>query len=292
MSVKIALLTQNSQLETFHFLIFQLTIMQERLNLAISAAKEAAKITQSYFMSRDLRVDMKSDRTPVTEADKNTEKALREIIQKAFPNDGILGEEWDEKPGTTGYRWILDPIDGTKSFIHGVPLYGTLIAVEFQGESVIGVISIPATGEMVYAAKGSGCWYTKNGSEPVQTRVSQLAEPAEGLFLTSEVLTFDEINRRDIYEKLEKTFYLTRTWGDCYGYMLVATGRAECIVDPVLSIWDAAALLPVIVEAGGKFSDFRGETTHTSEQAIATNGLIHDKVLEIINSTSDSDASC
>lgn len=131
--------------------------MQERLNLAISAAKEAAKITQSYFMSRDLRVDMKSDRTPVTEADKNAEKALREIIQKAFPDDGILGEEWDEKPGSSGFRWILDPIDGTKSFIHGVPLYGTLIAVEFQGESVIGVISIPATGEMVYAAKGYGC---------------------------------------------------------------------------------------------------------------------------------------
>ncbi|MBR0239433.1 MAG: histidinol-phosphatase [Thermoguttaceae bacterium] len=256
--------------------------MQERLNLAISAAKEAAKITQSYFMSRDLRVDMKSDRTPVTEADKNTEKALREIIQKAFPDDGILGEEWDEKLGSSGYRWILDPIDGTKSFIHGVPLYGTLIAVEYQGESVIGVISIPATGEMVYAAIGHGCWYTKNGSEPVQTRVSQLSNPSEGLFLTSEVLTFDEINRRDVYEKLEKTFYLTRTWGDCYGYMLVATGRAECIVDPVLSIWDAAALLPVIVEAGGTFTDFRGVQTHTSEQAIATNGLIHDKVLELV----------
>ena len=254
--------------------------MQERLKLAVASAKEAAKITQSYFMSRDLRVDMKSDRTPVTEADKNTEKALRRIIEDAFPSDGILGEEWQEKIGSSGFRWILDPIDGTKSFIHGVPLYGTLIAVEYNGQSVVGVISIPATGEMVYAAQGSGCWYTKNGSEPVPARVSQVSDISQGLFLTSEVLTFDEIHRRDIYETLEKQFYLTRTWGDCYGYMLVATGRAECIVDPVLSIWDAAALLPIIAEAGGRFTDFQGVCTHTSQQAIATNGIIHDQILK------------
>lgn len=258
--------------------------MEDRLKLAVFAAFEAGKVTQSYFMSRELKVDKKADRTPVTQADKNTEKALRQIIEGEFPQDGILGEEGEEKPGTSGYRWILDPIDGTKSFIHGVPLYGILIGVEYNGESVIGVIYIPATGEMVYAGKGTGCWYVKNDSEPVQTHVSQLSDISEGLFLTSEVLTFDEINRRDIYESLEKKFYLTRTWGDCYGYLLVATGRAECVVDPVLSIWDAAALLPVITEAGGRFSDFSGVCTHTSEQAVATNGLIHDEILAVVNS--------
>ncbi len=252
------------------------------MQLAVQAAQAAGKITLEYFMSASLKVDRKADRTPVTDADRNSERCLRAAIESAFPEDGILGEELAEKPGTSGYRWILDPIDGTKSFIHGVPLYGTLVGIEYQGVCKAGVIHIPATGETVYAAIGSGCWYTKNGSEPVKTHVSRLDDISEGLFLTSEVLTFDEINRRDIYQKLEKQFYLTRTWGDCYGYMLVATGRAECMLDPVLSIWDAAALLPVIVEAGGRFSDFNGVCTHTSEQAIATNGLIHDKILELI----------
>lgn len=264
------------------FLQLFVTYMQDRLKLAVFAAQQAGKVTLEYFQSNSLKVERKADHTPVTQADKNSELRLREIIGQSFPDDGILGEEFPEKEGTSGFRWILDPIDGTKSFIHGVPLYGTLIGIEKDGVSLIGVIHIPATGETVFAATGSGCWYTKNGSEPVQTHVNQVSDLSNSLFLTSEVNTFDEINGRDIYRRMEKSFYLTRTWGDCYGYLLVATGRAECMLDPVMSLWDAAALLPVIVEAGGTFTDFNGKCVHNSGNTIATNGLIHDQVLKIV----------
>ena len=252
-----------------------------RLDLAVEAALEAGRITLEYFRREDLEVERKGDDSPVTAADRAAEEHLRQRIGQAFPDDAILGEELPEKAGSSGYRWILDPIDGTKSFIHGVPLYGTLIGVEHQGESVLGVILIPALKEYVYAANGRGAWYVRENAAPQPAKVSECPKLSEGLFVTSEVICFDEVERVQVYKQLEATARLARTWGDCYGYLLVATGRAELMVDPYMSVWDAAALLPILQEAGGSFTDWQGRPTIHSEEGIATNGKILEEVLAI-----------
>jgi histidinol phosphatase-like enzyme (inositol monophosphatase family) len=255
--------------------------LTRRLELAVEAARGAGRITLEYFRREDLLVERKSDDSPVTVADRQAEEHLRQRISEAFPDDGVLGEEFPERPGTSGFRWIVDPIDGTKSFIHGVPLYGTLVAVEHGGQSVLGVILIPGTDECVYAASGQGAWYTVGDRPPRRTRVSSCRDLSKGVFLTSEVTTFDEVGRRDVYEHFEAQARLTRTWGDCYGYLMIATGRAELMIDPVVAVWDLAALMPVVQEAGGTFTDWQGRPTIHSGQAIATNGLLLDEVLAV-----------
>ena len=258
--------------------------LNDRLELALAAAREAGEITLRYFRRDDLQVDRKGDDSPVTVADREAETLLRLRIADAFPEDGILGEEFPERPGTSGFRWILDPIDGTKSFIHGVPLYGTLVGVEFQGQSVVGVNLIPALDECVYAASGGGAWYVWGDRAPVEARVSRCPRLAEGVFLTSEVINFDHSGRRDVYDRLQAAARLTRTWGDCYGYLLLATGRADLMVDPIMEVWDAAALLPILEEAGGTFTDWQGRRTIHSGEGIATNGHLLDEVLAITRS--------
>ncbi len=252
-----------------------------RLELAIDAARQAGKLTLEYFRRDDLEVERKGDDSPVTVADRRAEQLLRTRIAGAFPEDGILGEELPERPGTSGFRWILDPIDGTKSFIHGVPLYGVLIGVEHEGQSVVGVNLIPALDECAYAAKGQGAWYVSGGNPPKPAKVSRCPRLAQAAFLTSEVVSFDQIGRRDVYDRLQAAARLTRTWGDCYGYLMVATGRADVMVDPILNVWDAAALLPILEEAGGTFTDWQGRPTIHSGQSIATNGRLLDEVLAI-----------
>lgn len=252
-----------------------------RLELALTAAREAGGITLEYFRREDLAVERKGDDSPITAADRGAEEHLRQRISEAFEGDGILGEEFPEQPGTSGYRWILDPIDGTKSFIHGVPLYGTLVGIEHDGEPAAGVILIPALDECVYAASGQGAWYVAGGKPPRPARVSDCPRLGDGLFLTSEVTNFDEAGRRDAYQRLEAAARLTRTWGDCYGYLMVATGRAEVMVDPVVNVWDVAAVMPVIEEAGGRFSDWQGRRTIHSGQCLATTPQLLDEVLAV-----------
>jgi len=253
-----------------------------RLELALAAAREAGKITLEHFRRDDLEVQRKGDDSPVTAADREAEEHLRRRIAEAFPSDGIVGEELPERQGTSGYRWILDPIDGTKSFIHGVPLYGTLVAVEHDTQSVVGVILIPALGECVYAAAGQGAWYVSGDASRRRAKVSECPRLADALFLTSEVRNFDQVGRRDAYDRLQAAARLTRTWGDCYGYLMVATGRAELMVDPVMNVWDAAALLPILEEAGGRFTDWQGRRSIRSGQGIATNRRLLDQVLAIV----------
>jgi histidinol-phosphatase len=253
-----------------------------RLDLAVKAARQAGNITLEYFRTDDLVVDLKQDNTPVTIADHKAEEYLRGEIASAFPDDGILGEEFAEQKGGSGYRWIIDPIDGTKSFIHGVPLYGTLLGVEYGGQCVLGVIRIPALDECLYAAKGQGAWYFVGHNQPKPARVSQRKTLAKALFLTSEVIIFDQTGRRTVYDRLQSATRLTRTWGDCYGYLMVATGRADLMVDPVMAVWDAAALLPILEEAGGTFTDWQGRKTIYTGEGIATNGLVLSEVLEIV----------
>jgi histidinol-phosphatase len=256
--------------------------LSQRLTLACEVAKAAGEHTLKSFQRDGLQVDLKQDATPVTIADREAEQLIREQITKSFPADGILGEEFSEKSGTSGWRWIIDPIDGTKSFIHGVPLYAVLIGVVFQEQSRIGVIHLPPLGQTVYAAIGQGAWQDRAGQSRQPIRVSQKKSLADGLFLTSGVSGFHKRGAWSAFEQFTKTAKLTRTWGDAYGYMLVATGEAEAMVDPQMSIWDAAALLPILQEAGGTFTDWQGRPTIAGGEGIATNGLVLEEVLNIV----------
>lgn len=258
----------------------------ERQALAVEAAREAARLTLSYFRQDGLAVEWKHDASPVTIADREAEQLLRQRISARFADDGILGEEFGEQPGTSGFRWILDPIDGTKSFVSGVPLYGTLVGVEFDGRSRVGVIVIPALDECAYAAEAAGAWHAIGAQAPRPARVSPKARLADGLFCTSEVRTYTQAGRADAFDRLQTRAWLTRTWGDCYGYLLVATGRAEVMVDPKMNVWDCAALQPILEEAGGTFTDWAGNRTIHAGESVATNGRVLDEVLELLGGSS------
>lgn len=251
-----------------------------RLDLALAAAREAGDITLKYFRESNYTVEWKHDHSPVTVADRAAEQHLRDRIAATFPGDAILGEELPDRPGDSGFRWILDPIDGTKSFISGVPLYGTLIGVEFEGRSVVGVIHIPALDETAYAG-GKGAWLVRGGRSPELAHVSRTAQLADAVFCTSATKTFTRTGRREAFNALDHACRLTRTWGDCYGYLLVATGRADVMVDPQMNVWDCAALQPIIEAAGGTFTDWQGKPTIHGGEAIATNGLVLDELLAI-----------
>ncbi|RMF99459.1 MAG: inositol monophosphatase, partial [Planctomycetota bacterium] len=170
----------------------------------------------------------------------------------------------------------------TKSFIHGVPLYGTLVGVEHAGRAVVGVIHIPALGETVYAASGEGAWYVKGDARPQPTHVNDTPDLAEACIVTSEVKNFDLAGSRKAFFALQDKARLVRTWGDCYGYLLVATGRVDVAIDPLLNPWDAAALLPVIEEAGGRSTDWTGAATFEGGNGLATNGRLHQAVLDLL----------
>jgi len=244
------------------------TELNELLELAVEIARGAGEITLQYFRKQP-ETSRKSDGSFVTIADRQAESYLRQRIGERFPDDGILGEEEGETRGKSGRRWILDPIDGTFAFVHGVPLYGVLIAVEIEGEISVGVVNLPALGELVAAAKGLGCFL--NG-EPA--RVSATAELKDALLLSTSFVGATEL--------LQARAKVSRTWGDCYGYVLVATGRADVMVDRVMNLWDCAPLLPIMEEAGGTFTDWRGVRTADGGNSIATNGMLFGEVMSLI----------
>jgi histidinol phosphatase-like enzyme (inositol monophosphatase family) len=261
--------------------------MLEHLTLAKKIAEEAAELTLRYFHeSSRLQVFRKDDESPVTVADRETELLMRKRIEEYFPNDSILGEEYPDKERSGGYRWIIDPIDGTKSFIHHVPLYSCLIGIEKDGRNIAGVIALPATGEMYWAARGTGTFrsllHTPQNSGPERVYVSQCSELKEALFLTSEVKIFKETQREHVYKTLEERTRMSRTWGDGYGYAMVACGRADIMVDPLLSDWDTGPLPVIIEEAGGRFTDWKGNVTAYGKEGVASNGLLHSEVLRCI----------
>ncbi len=254
-----------------------MTELRDLLAFAHKIAWQAGKITLRYFQS-GVTVDRKADASPVTIADREAEAYLRAAITARYPDHAILGEEEGSSGGAdTEYRWILDPIDGTKSFIRGVPLYGVMIGVLRRNEPVVGVVNMPALGEIAYAAQGLGCYW--NGRT---CRVSQTATLADGLLLATRASRYDKYGKQEAFDRLVASAYEFRTWGDCYGYVLVATGRAEAMLDPVMQIWDAAALLPILREAGGTFTDWQGKPTIENGEGLATNGVVLEEVLEII----------
>ena len=263
--------------------------LKGRLEFALRVAKEASTLILRYYQSADLAVERKGDSSPVTEADKGSELLIRERLAESFPDDAILGEEFPDKIGTSGFRWILDPIDGTKSFIHGVPLFGTLIGVEFESRCVIGVCRFPALNEVVYAARGSGAWWQIGDQEPRRARVATTTKLEEATFCTTNVTRWYKIGRGDALDTLLDSVQLGRGWGDCFGHMLIATGRAELMIDPAMNPWDAAALLPIVEEAGGHFVDWNGEATIYNGNGLSVVPGLKDAVLMILKRTFEID---
>lgn len=248
----------------------------------------AGNHTLKYFRKSDVQIEAKSDDSPVTVADREAEELARQQLSNEFPEDAIHGEEFPEKSGTSEYRWIIDPIDGTKSFVCGVPLYSTLIALEKNGIPIAGAIYIPATGEMVFAAEGRGCWYRETEKctwEPSQ--VSDKKDLKESVFLTSQADLFRERKAGEAFQILEDTCWVSRSWGDGYGYLMVATGRAEVMVDAICNPWDVAAMIPIMQEAGGLFTDWNGQNTHSGGSGVGSNGKVHQAALSILQTRED-----
>jgi histidinol phosphatase-like enzyme (inositol monophosphatase family) len=251
--------------------------MSALLEAAAEVARLAGDTALRYFRP-DVVVETKQDGTPVTIADRTAERVAREWLRARFPEDGILGEELgEERPGARR-RWVLDPVDGTKTFVRGVPLWGTLVALHERETVLVGAIYCPAVGELVVAAPGEGCWW--NGS---RCAVSTIDDLAVATILTTDERFTSHPDRSMRWQRLAARAAVSRTWGDCYGYLLVATGRAELMTDPVLSPWDAAALLPIIIEAGGAFTDWQGRTTaFQNGGVVATNAALAREIRTIL----------
>jgi histidinol-phosphatase len=248
--------------------------LRQLLDVAIEGAYRAGKRTLAHF-NAGVAVDLKADETPVTVADREGERVLRETIGRYFPDHAILGEEEGETVGDPDFRWVLDPIDGTKSFIAGVPLYGVLVGVEVRNAPAVGVIYLPALDEMVSAADGLGC--TWNGRP---CRVSSVSDLKNALIVSSSIVRCQK--RSDAFDRLADVTRQQATWGDAYGYALVATGRAEVMMDAVQSPWDVGPMIPILREAGGHFTDWQGNYTIYSGEGVAVNAALQEPVLEIL----------
>ena len=256
------------------------------LDERVAPAAELARITGMVALRHyrtNLAVETKADGSPVTIADRAAETAARAWVQSRFPQDGVLGEELGEERPGAARRWIIDPIDGTKSFVRGAPLWGSLVAL-CEGERVLaGAAYFPAVDELVAAAPGAGCWW--NGS---RCQVSTVGALADATVLTTDERFSERPERAAPWRALARAASVSRTWGDCFGYLLVATGRAEVMCDGTMSVWDAAALQPIIEEAGGVFTDWLGVPTAFGGSAVATNRALADEVRTVLGQTNPS----
>ena len=242
---------------------------------AVELACSAGDLTLRWFGGEDLQLQTKADDTPVTIADREAERLIRSELARRYPHDGIIGEEEGVREGASGRRWVVDPIDGTYGFVHGVPLYATLLAVLDDHGPLVGVIHLPALGETVYAARGLGCFWRRGGQPPRPARVNAHRTLAGSAVMTSGVGHW----RPGRLDRLPEARAKVRTWGDGYGYALVATGRVEAMVDPEVSVWDLAPLPVILAEAGGRFSTVDGRDDLWGGSGVASNGHIHDALL-------------
>ena len=246
--------------------------LSDILAVAVDAARAAGQHTLKYFGNK-LDISYKSDESPVTRADVESEAIIRQKIARHFPHHAILGEESGETAGDNSHiRWIIDPLDGTKTFIRGVPLYGVLVGVEVDGIPRAGAAYLPATDEMIAAADGLGC--TCNGKP---ARVSKVNRVEDASLLTTNFVRCTA--RLDGFAALASRALFPAGWGDAYGYTMIATGRADILIDPRTSPWDIAALLPILREAGGRLTSWGGRDTIRAGDAVATNGLLHPTML-------------
>jgi len=237
---------------------------------------ESGKIIRRYFRT-NVSVENKPDQSPVTIADKSAEEKMRELIMKEFPSHGIIGEEFGKHNEDSEYQWVLDPIDGTKSFICGTVTFGTLIALMKNGEPILGIINQPVLNEFLI---GDNVTSELNG---IKVKVKNCTKLADSVLLATDHLNIEKYQSIIGFEKLMRQVKYYRMWGDCYGYYLVATGYADIMIDPVMNPWDLMALIPVIRGAGGKITDYYGGDPVKGESIIATAGQLHDEVIKILN---------
>lgn len=249
---------------------------RDLLDFAVEVCWRAGLATLAHFQT-GITARTKPDASPVTDADHAAERLARDLIATRFPNDGILGEEFGaERPGADR-RWVLDPIDGTRSYMRGVPLYGVLLALEVEGAPQLGVMHFPALHETVYAACGEGCWW--NGRRALVSETTQLGN---ALILMTDPGHVEAHGFGAGWQRLQARATACRTWGDGYGYALVATGRAECMFDPQMAVWDSAAIGPIIEEAGGVLTRADGTTGYPLESALATNTALARDIRELL----------
>ncbi len=249
--------------------------LREYLDTAIALATDAGAFVLSHYQ-RGIDVELKADRSPVTAADVGAERLIRAGLAARYPSHAIVGEELGADAGGASHRWFVDPIDGTRSFVHGVPLFGVLLGLEIDGEMVVGVCHLPGVGETLAAARGLGC--TWNGRPRGSRRRPRLSRrrwstPTAGISSSAS-------GQR--WTALQAATGLQRGWGDCYGHCLVATGRADVMLDPVMNPWDVAALVPILQESGGRISDWTGAVRVDGGDAVSTNGHLHDAVLDAL----------
>ena len=250
------------------------TEVRELLDFATELAHEAGDLSLTYY-GRVVEHDAKGDGSPVTIADREAEQLIRKRVEARYPEHGILGEEYGESNEGARVRWILDPIDATRSFMRGVPLYGVLIGIEVEGEAAVGVAHFPPLRETVAAGTGLGCTWNEK-----PCRVSDVATIGQSVVCTTDVERLLSRPEGPGWRRIQQQAAFSRTWGDCYGHALVATGRIEAQVDPVMAPWDAGPFLTIATEAGGKFTTLGGEATIHGGSGVSSNGRIHDFVLD------------
>lgn len=255
--------------------------LQSYLQFAAETAYLAGRLTLGYFQT-GLRPDFKGDDTPVTVADREAERLIRSRIEARYPDHAIVGEEYGGEAKGASHCWYIDPIDGTKSFVQGVPLYAVLIGLEIEGTVEVGAAYFPALDEMITAATGEGCWW--NGRP---ARVSDVADLGRAVVLFTDVANFTRYGHAERWERIKARTYYRAGWGDAYGYMLVATGRAEWMLDPIMSVWDCAPFPPILQEAGGYFGDWGGTPTIRNAEAMATTRQLLPQVLALLHGQGD-----
>jgi len=236
----------------------------------------SGEVINNYFRSV-ISVDSKSDQSPVTIADKKAEELMREEIMKEFPDHGIIGEEFGSHNDKAEYKWILDPIDGTKSFICGAITFGTLIALTQNDKPILGVINQPVLNEFLI---GDNVTAELNGQK-VKTR--QTENISDSVLLTTDHFNIGKYHNQEKFDNLAKQVKLYRNWGDCYGYYLLATGFADIMIDPIMNIWDSMALIPVVKGTGGIITDYQGNDAISGNSIIASSPVIHDEIIKLLN---------
>lgn len=251
--------------------------LRDYLDFLIETAYLAGRKTLAYYQT-GVQADYKSDRTPVTLADRQVEEIIRGRIEKRFPRHAIVGEEYGLKDYEgASHRWIIDPIDGTKSFLRGIPLYAVLIGLEIEGKAVAGAAYFPALDEMLAGADGQGAWW--NGRP---ARVSEVASLESAWITCTDPAGFYRHGRGDAWDRMLKVGYVHGGWSDAYGYLLVATGRAEVMLDPVMEVWDCGPFPAIFREAGGYFGDWKGNETVYGHEGLATNRVLLPSVLDVL----------
>ncbi|MEV4758262.1 histidinol-phosphatase [Micromonospora sp. NPDC049559] len=253
------------------------------LSLAHVLADTADSISMARFRAIDLHVESKPDLTPVSDADTAVEKAIRSTLGRSRPRDAVLGEEFgaSEAPAGPGSRrWVIDPIDGTKNFVRGVPVWGTLIALLEGDRPVVGLVSAPALGRRWWAATGHGAYAGRHPAAASPIKVSGVRRLADASFSYSDLMSWEKRGRLDGMLDIMRQSWRNRAYGDFYGYMLVAEGAVDAMVEPELSLWDVAALIPIVTEAGGTFTDLSGAPAPGDGSAVASNGRLHEDLLQ------------